>query len=86
MKKRKFKVLQLKKKKISNLHFLNSYGGTGAATNTALVTLETVCGASCEIICKTYNPELCFDTTRTLADNTFNDTCGCDGFFTGVGC
>lgn len=89
MKKKNFPLLRLKKSKISNLYNLkNIIGGTntGTGTDAALVTLDTVCAASCVATCETYDHKTCDDTTRTLADNTFEDTCGCNAFVTGVGC
>lgn len=88
MKKKNSPLLRFKKSKISNLYNLkNIIGGTDTETGTdaALVTLNTVCGASCVFTCETYD-KTCNETTRTLADNTFEETCGSVAVLTGLGC
>ncbi len=89
MKKKNSPLLRLKKSKISNLHNLkNIIGGTDTETGTdaALGTLNTACGASCVHTCETFDNKTCNETTRTLADNTFEETCGSVAVLTGVGC
>ncbi|WP_046756758.1 hypothetical protein [Kordia jejudonensis] len=88
MKKKKFGLLNFKKNKISNLYNLQkTKGGTGTGPGTegGLFTGLTNCGASCEVGCETYDPVKCYDTTRTLTDNTFYETCDCEGFAS-MGC
>lgn len=87
MKKKNLSSLVFKKNKISNLHNLTRIiGGTGPGSEAAFNTLNTACGATYEANCKTYNPEECDDTTRTIADNTFEESCDCTGILTGAAC
>ncbi|QHI34970.1 hypothetical protein IMCC3317_03160 [Kordia antarctica] len=91
MKKRKFKLLELKKHKISNLNSLNSKGGDYGNGETATVGtdtvpyLPTIINCPETVTCDTNDGGTC-QTTRTLADNTFNETCDCDGMVTGANC
>ncbi|WP_046756770.1 hypothetical protein [Kordia jejudonensis] len=87
MKKRNFKVLSLKKYSISNLNLLTNYGGNDEETNTAFTTvpgMPTMVTCDDTYTCPTINPDIC-QTTRTAADNTFEETCDCVGLAS-LGC
>ena len=82
MKKRNFKLLKLKKYKISKLNMLTNYGGdagNGETTSVGSDTLPSILTAvNCEETetCNTKGPITC-QTTGTLVENTYNDTCDC---------
>lgn len=87
MKKRNLKSLVLKKSKISHLNILNSYGGnlfTDTIGSNTVPYLPTVLNCESEA-CDTYDPTGC-QTTRTIADNTFEESCVCDALITGAAC
>lgn len=92
MKKRNFKVLGLKKHKISNLHLLGNYGGGDGDGETVTIGSDTLPYLPTVINCPetttcsySYNPTDC-KTTRTLGDNTFNQSCDCGGLVTAADC
>lgn len=93
MKKKNLSSLVLRKKMISNLYLLNSYGGelgNGETQTTGTVTITapnspTLVSCPETETCVTNDGGSC-QTTRTLADNTFEETCSCNAFNTGVTC
>lgn len=91
MKKKNLSSLVLRKKRISNLYLLSNYSGnigngetTTVGTDTIL-NFETLVSCPETEVCNTENGGSC-QTTRTLADNTFDNTCSCNAFNTGVTC
>ncbi|MBC8754907.1 hypothetical protein H2O64_09515 [Kordia sp. YSTF-M3] len=90
MKKQNFKLLKLKKHKVSKLNMLNKYGGADTETETTGAgTTFYPTMASCyetEEICETIHVGSCVtvDTTKTIGNNSFGESC--NGLNTGVGC
>lgn len=87
MKKKNLSSLVLRKKRISHLNFFNNFGGLGEPTTGASITNPNhPTNATCPETdaCETVDPIKC-QTTRTVAENTFEETCDCNGFVS-LGC
>lgn len=91
MKKKNLSSLVLRKKRISNLYLLSNYGGDLGNGETTTIGTDTMPSLPTMVSCP--ETETCItkdvagcQTTRTLADNTFEETCSCNALATGVAC
>lgn len=88
MKRRNFRILALRKNKISNLNALLYKGGVGAEeteTITGSITIAsqepTLIGCEHTETCETNEDHTCNtnDTTRTVGNNSFGQSCNAIG-------